>query len=119
MNHFICTGTCGAVSDDLGVCEADGCTHQWELMTECDCTDGMHHREQVAAQVIVKDAHGNELHDGDSVTLIKDLPLRGSSTVLKRGTKVKSIKLTSNPQEIDCKIDGMAIVLRSEFLKKL
>ena len=65
-----------------------------------------------------RDSNGGELVDGDSVTLIKDLKVRGSSLVLKRGTKVKSIRLTENHEEVDCKIDGTAMVLKTCFLKK-
>jgi protein PhnA len=65
-----------------------------------------------------KDANGSELADGDSVTVIKDLKVRGSSMVIKQGTKVKSIRLTENPEEVDCKIDGSGIVLKTCFLKK-
>lgn len=67
----------------------------------------------------VKDSNGNILADGDSVTLIKDLKVRGSSTTLKRGTTVKKIRLTDDPDEVDCRIGGTAMVLRTEFLKKL
>jgi protein PhnA len=66
----------------------------------------------------VKDSNGNILSDGDSVTLIKDLKVKGSSVNLKRGTVVKKIKLTSSEDEVDCRIDGMSLVLRTEFLKK-
>ena len=66
----------------------------------------------------VKDANGNLLQDGDAVLLIKDLKVRGSSTTLKRGTKVKSIRLTDNADEIEGKIEGSVMVLRTEFLKK-
>jgi len=66
----------------------------------------------------VKDANGNLLADGDSVTVIKDLKVRGSSQVIKRGTVVKGIRLTENPQEVDCKINKSAMVLRTEFIKK-
>ena len=65
-----------------------------------------------------RDSNGAELMDGDSVTLIKDLKVRGSSQVLKRGTKVKSIRLTDDPEEVDCKIEGTAIVLKTCYLKK-
>ena len=67
---------------------------------------------------IAKDSNGAELFDGDSVTVIKDLKVKGSSMVIKRGTKVKSIRLTENPEEVDCKIDGSSIVLKTCFLKK-
>ncbi len=66
----------------------------------------------------VKDSNGTVLADGDTVTLIKDLKLKGSSSVLKRGTVVKKIKLTDNEDEIDCRISGSSIVLRTEFVKK-
>jgi len=66
----------------------------------------------------VKDSNGNILADGDSVILTKDLKVRGSSQVIKRGTKVKNIRLTEDPDEVDCKINGSSIVLRTEFLKK-
>ena len=67
---------------------------------------------------IAKDSNGAELVDGDAVTVIKDLKVKGSSMVIKRGTKVKSIRLTDNPEEVDCKIDGSSIVLKTCFLKK-
>lgn len=66
----------------------------------------------------VKDCNGNLLADGDTVTLIKDLKVKGSSLTLKRGTVVKKIKLTDEPDEVDCRINGSSIVLRTEFLKK-
>lgn len=67
----------------------------------------------------VKDSNGAELNEGDSVKLIKDLKVKGSSLTLKRGTVVKNIKLTDDEKEIDCRIDGSALVLKTEFLKKL
>ena len=71
-----------------------------------------------ASADVPKDSNGAELLDGDSVTVIKDLKVKGSSMVIKRGTKVKSIRLTENPEEVDCKIDGSSIVLKTCFLKK-
>ncbi len=67
---------------------------------------------------VAKDSNGTELFDGDSVTVIKDLKVKGSSMVIKRGTKVKSIRLTENSGEVDCKIDCSGIVLRTCYLKK-
>jgi protein PhnA len=68
---------------------------------------------------VVRDAYGNELKDGDSVTVIKDLKIKGSSSVVKVGTKVKSIRLVEGDHDIDCKIDGIgAMGLKSEFVKK-
>lgn len=74
--------------------------------------------EFLLSMTITKDSNGNELKDGDSVTLIKDLKVKGSSLTLKRGTMVKRIKLTDDPAEVDCRIQGNDIVLRTEFLKK-
>lgn len=69
--------------------------------------------------VIVRDAVGNVLADGDQVTLIKDLTVKGAGQTLKRGTLIKSIRLTGDPQEIDCRYEGIkGLVLRAEFVKK-
>jgi protein PhnA len=119
MVHYICKGTCGGSLPEIGACETDGCSAQWEIMEECDCTDGSHGKTAAVEVVVAKDSNGIVLQDGDAVVLIKDLKLRGSSTVLKVGTKATKIRLTSNPDEIDCKIDGTAIVLRCEFVKKV
>ncbi|MDB5152666.1 MAG: PhnA protein [Mucilaginibacter sp.] len=68
--------------------------------------------------MIVKDSNGNQLNDGDSVILIKSLKVKGGGTTLKQGTLVKKIRLTDNDEEVDCKVDGMSIVLKTCFLKK-
>ena len=69
--------------------------------------------------VEVRDAVGNLLADGDSVTLVKDLKVKGTSQTLKRGTVIKSIRLTGDPQEIDCRFEGIkGLVLRAEFVRK-
>jgi protein PhnA len=69
--------------------------------------------------ITVRDSNGAELKDGDSVTLIKDLKVKGSSAVLKRGTVIKNIRLTDDPAEIECRSDKIkGLVLRTEFLKK-
>lgn len=83
------------------------CSHEWT-----------NEANQQEADDTPRDSNGTELIDGDAVTVIKDLKVRGSSMVIKRGTKVKSIKLTENPDEVDCKIDGSGIVLKTCFLKK-
>jgi protein PhnA len=76
-------------------------------------------REAAEAQVDVRDAVGNPLQDGDQVTLIKDLEVKGAGQTLKRGTLIKSIRLTGDPQEIDCKYEGIkGLVLRAEFVRK-
>ena len=69
--------------------------------------------------VEVRDAVGNLLTDGDQVTLIKDLTVKGAGQTLKRGTLIKSIRLTGDPQEIDCRYEGIkGLVLRAEFVRK-
>jgi protein PhnA len=67
----------------------------------------------------VKDSNGNLLSEGDSVTVIKDLKVRGSSSVIKRGTVVKNIRLTDDAKEIEGKVGGSVIVLKTEFMKKM
>jgi protein PhnA len=66
----------------------------------------------------VKDSNGNPLNDGDSVSLIKSLKVKGGNVTLKQGTTIKKIRLTDNDEEVDCKVDGMSIVLKTCFLKK-
>ncbi|RTZ44652.1 alkylphosphonate utilization protein [Candidimonas sp. SYP-B2681] len=67
---------------------------------------------------VIKDSNNNPLADGDAVILIKDLKVKGSSTTLKKGTKVKSIRLVAGDHEVDCKIDGASFMLKACFLKK-
>lgn len=67
----------------------------------------------------VKDSNGTPLNEGDSVTLIKDLKVKGSSQTLKRGKMIKNIRLTSNESEVECRIDGSHMVLKTMFLKKV
>ncbi|RIX27121.1 alkylphosphonate utilization protein [Sphingomonas edaphi] len=76
-------------------------------------------RHEKTERVEVHDAVGNVLSDGDQVTLIKDLEVKGAGQTLKRGTLIKSIRLTGDPQEIDCKYEGIkGLVLRAEFVRK-
>ena len=70
------------------------------------------------AERVWKDSNGNILQDGDDVILIKDLKVKGSSIVLKKGTKAKNIRLVDSDHDVDCKIDGQPFSLKSEFLKK-
>ncbi len=87
------------------------CAYEWTLGSENESNDD---------ELIVKDSNGNILKDGDSVTIIKDLKVKGSSAPLKQGTKVKNIKLVEGDHNIDCKIDGFgAMKLKSEFVKKI
>jgi protein PhnA len=86
------------------------CGHEWEIAAAA---------EEVAGERVVKDAYGNVLADGDIVAMIKDLKLKGSSDVLKVGTKSKPIRLVEGDHEISCKMDGMAIGLKACFVKKV
>jgi protein PhnA len=90
-----------------------------ELIICADC--GYEHDGQATsnsdAPMKVKDAYGNTLQDGDSVLLIKDLKLKGGD-VLKLGTKVRNIRLVEGDHDIDCKIDGIGMMLKSQFVKK-
>ena len=93
---------------DLYVCPE--CGHEWSKHAAADSA------EQAR---VWKDANGNLLQDGDSVTVIKDLKIKGSSSVVKVGTKVKNLRLIDGDHDIDCKIDGIgAMQLKSEFVKK-
>ncbi|MFT3690304.1 alkylphosphonate utilization protein [Paenirhodobacter sp.] len=74
---------------------------------------------QAAARVTVRDASGNELADGDQVVLVKDLKVKGTSTTLKQGTVIRAIRLTDDPDLIDCRHDTIkGLVLRTEFVRK-
>jgi len=81
----------------------------------------MHTAEEGAEdEKIIKDANGNVLNDGDTITVIKDLKVKGSSLVVKVGMKVKNIRLVDGDHDIDCKIDGIGpMKLKSEFVKKV
>lgn len=86
------------------------CAHEWTSESEEKSAD---------STLVVKDAHGNTLQDGDTVTVIKDLKVKGSSLVVKVGSKVKNIRLVEGDHNIDCKIDGIGpMKLKSEFVKK-
>ncbi len=92
------------------------CAYEW---TKEPVEDNRESVEDTSADDVVKDAYGTELKDGDSVTVIKDLKIKGASSVVKVGTKVKNIRLVDGDHDIDCKIDGIgAMGLKSEFVKK-
>ncbi len=100
-------------------CKADYCYFDGMINVCPDCgNEWMPSDGEGEVADIAKDSNGAVLADGDAVTVIKDLKVKGSSMVIKRGTKVKSIRLTDNPEEVDCKIDGSSIVLKTCFLKK-
>lgn len=86
------------------------CAHEWSMEAEVTPTEEIR---------VIKDASGNILKDGDSVTVIKDLKVKGSSLVVKVGTKAKNIRLVEGDHDIDCKIDGIgAMQLKSQFVRK-
>ena len=87
------------------------CSHEWPIAAAVAPSDDAR---------VYRDANGNLLADGDSVTVIKDLKIKGSSAVVKVGTKVRNIRLVDSDHDIDCKIDGIgAMKLKSEFVKKV
>lgn len=93
---------------ELFVCPE--CAHEWTADATTESND---------AEPVYRDANGNVLVDGDSVTVIKDLKIKGSSSVVKVGTKVRNIRLVDSDHNIDCKIDGIGpMKLKSEFVKK-
>ena len=96
--------------EDRGLFVCPECGHEWSAETEAaNAEEGL----------LVKDSNGNILSDGDMVTVIKDLKVKGSSSSIKMGTKVKNIRLVEGDHNIDCKIDGFgAMKLKSEFVKK-
>ncbi|MFI5362571.1 MAG: zinc ribbon domain-containing protein YjdM [Elusimicrobiota bacterium] len=89
--------------------ECATCGHEWERAPQA---------ETPSEARVVKDANGNALANGDSVTLIKDLPLKGASQTLKAGTKSKAIRLVDGDHEITCKMDGITVFLKACFVKK-
>ena len=94
-----------------GILMCPECSHEWNEEVESD---------KAQDKKIVKDANGNILNNGDSVALIKDLKIKGSSSTIKAGTKVKNIQLVDEDHNIDCKVDGFGkIGLKSEFVKKI
>lgn len=112
MNSLPACPQCGSgytyVDQDRYVCPE--CAHEWNAAEAAPAED---------ERRIVRDAGGNVLQDGDSVTVVKDLKIKGSSGVVKVGTKVKNIRLVNGDHDIDCRIDGFgAMKLKSEFVRK-
>jgi protein PhnA len=86
------------------------CAHEWSKEEELELVEDN----------VIRDANGNALNDGDSITVIKDLKIKGTTLVVKVGTKVKNIRIVGGDHDIDCKIDGIgAMKLKSEFVKKI
>lgn len=108
MDHLacpICTMT-DVLTAEPGSVECATCGHEWEV--DADSSTGLGE---------IRDANGTILQDGDSVVLVKNLPLKGTES-LKIGTKVRNIRLISGDHEIDCKIDGRGVLLKAQFVKK-
>lgn len=109
----------------LPKCPQCGSEFTYEDGTQYVCPECAHEWSKDASAAadetkIVRDSNGNVLADGDTVTVIKDLKVKGSSLVVKVGTKVKNIRLVEGDHDIDCKIDGIgAMQLKSEFVKKV
>ena len=103
-----CNSPYAYANGSLMVCPE--CNHEWNPQEEV---------ADVEMATVIKDANGNPLQDGDSVVIIKDLPVKGAPKAIKAGTKVKNIRLTDGDHNIDCKIDGFgAMALKSEFVRK-
>lgn len=97
--------------EDGGVYICPECAHEWSAQSVMPTEP---------AEKVYRDSAGNVLQDGDTVTVIKDLKLKGSAGVVKMGTKVKNIRLVDSDHDIDCKIDGFgAMSLKSEFVRKV
>jgi protein PhnA len=97
--------------EDGGMFVCPECAHEWPKQSAAEVTE---HAS------VIRDAVGNTLQDGDTVTVIKDLKVKGTSLVVKVGTKVKNIRLVEGDHDIDCKIDGIGPMgLKSEFVKKV
>lgn len=96
-------------------------TYEDRSMFVCpECGHEWNEDASVEEGLVVKDSNGNLLQDGDSVTVIKDLKVKGASNPIKQGTKVKNIRLVEGDHDIDCKVDGFGpMKLKSEFVKKL
>ncbi len=96
--------------EDRGLYVCPECAHEWPVEAGA---------EEAEQPKVIRDANGNPLQDGDSVTVIKDLKVKGSSAVVKVGTKVRNIRLVVGDHDIDCKIGGIgAMKLKSQFVKK-
>ncbi|NOQ36284.1 MAG: alkylphosphonate utilization protein [Methylococcaceae bacterium] len=111
---------------DLPKCSKCGSEYTYEDGNMYVCPECAHEwakdevPEDSEEDAVIKDSNGNVLNDGDTVTVIKDLKVKGSSSVVKVGTKVKNIRLVDGDHDIDCKIDGIgAMKLKSKFVKKV
>lgn len=111
MSDFPECPQCGSgfsyIDGQMYVCPE--CAHEWSMEAASEQEEGL----------VIMDCNGNRLHDGDTVSVIRDLKVKGSSSVVKLGTKVKNIRLVEGDHDIDCRIDGIgAMKLKSGFVKK-
>jgi protein PhnA len=103
---------CEFTYEDNSLYMCPECGHEWNAQAGAEADD--------AGGRIYRDSAGNILHDGDTITVVKDLKLKGSSKVVKMGTRVRNIRLVDSDHDIDCKIDGIgAMSLKSEFVRKV
>ncbi|MGX8237934.1 MULTISPECIES: zinc ribbon domain-containing protein YjdM [Exiguobacterium] len=112
MNEYPNCPNCGSAYtyEDGNVLVCPECAHEWTAADTAAAEEAN----------VIRDANGNVLNDGDTITVIKDLKVKGTSLVVKQGTRVKGIRLVDGDHDIDCKIDGLgAMKLKSEFVKKI
>ncbi|MET4655720.1 alkylphosphonate utilization protein [Exiguobacterium sp. Helios] len=112
MNEYPNCPNCGSAYtyEDGNVFVCPECAHEWTADDAAAAEES----------TVIRDANGNVLNDGDTITVIKDLKVKGTSLVVKQGTRVKGIRLVDGDHDIDCKIDGLgAMKLKSEFVKKI
>lgn len=112
MSQLPACPKCGSeyTYEDNNMLVCPECAHEWSP----------NEPEAASSDKVYRDANGNELQDGDTVVVVKDLKVKGSSLVLKVGTKVKNIRLVDGDHDIDCKIDGIgSMKLKTEFVKKV
>jgi protein PhnA len=112
MSHFPNCPNCSSIYtyDDGSLFICPECAHEWSIETNQDSLGTR----------VIKDSNGNLLSNGDTVSVIKDLKVKGTSSVVKVGTKVRNIRLVDGDHDIDCKIDGIgAMKLKSQFVKKV
>jgi protein PhnA len=103
---------CEFTYEEGSLCVCPECAHEWDKNARANAGE--------EGAKVHRDSAGNQLQDGDTVTVIKDLKLKGSSKVVKVGTRVKNIRLVDSDHDIDCKIEGIgAMSLKSEFVKKV
>lgn len=105
--------SCDYVYPDGALYVCPECSYEWNPEAEPEAKE-----EKKDKEVAVYDSNGNLLEDGDSIILIKDLKLKGSSTVLKKGAKAKGIRLGDGDHEISCRMDNMQVMLKASLVKK-